>query len=583
MFAILLAGIWTVTQEGDDLYESVDYLVGVSHANLIEEWQIALHDDMRNKANEFSNVKLISSNAGNSSFQQIEDINKLMDYGIDLLIITVNEETALKSTIEAISGKIPVILLDRDVDGAGYALHISPDYYEVGKMSAQRFSELAGDDLFRVLTINGSIENATAIQMNQGFTETALRQGNVMAADQIYLDWIESGNRDKMEALIASSGFDGIYVQSTELVFDVISLMKEYDIDVPLVVSGNYLSDKYLTYVDIGEIDTFIYSPMGSEEALELGLDYLEAGREEFQIPKRITMNSFYINKERSTPIKSVSRDFAKKIGFIGTELFPEESLLESMSDNWEVHYYDPSDENMNGSDQILLFDELVSSEVDMIILEPNSVEGWEPSIENALDQGIQVICLGNKSLYDTYKYYDNMIYIGPDYDDQSARITTYLVNEVYSTEYDIGILEITDQAVATHGNEKSDSLSNEISGYSRINVITSINLSESKVDEFEASVSQTFSKYRDDINVVYIHNDLFAGRIESVMGKYASSDLVVIGSNDTGIIVDKGYIDYQVTTEPIYEEQLMMIAETLYEVGYPRIAEIYLPNQSGQ
>lgn len=570
--------------ERDEDYETVDYLIGVSHANLVEEWQIALHDDMKKQANEYSHIKLISTNAGNSSFQQIDDVNKLMDYGIDLLIISVNEVAALESTIEEISGKIPVILLDKSVDGADYALHISPNYYDIGLRAANRFDQLSGGSNMHVLTINGSIEDESAIQMNQGFMDGSLQSGHIIISGQVYVDWLEPGYRDFLRETLEGQLYNGVYVQSTELVLDVIESLEALEKDVPVVVSGKYISDKYLTYLDIGEIDTLIYTPLGATEALNYGLSFLENKMELGSIPKRITMNSFTVDKEGQSPVRSSERNFTKKIGFIGTNLFEEGDILEELADQYEVVFYDrkENDSEEIHRDQMNQFRNLMNQNVDMIIIQPDMTSGWDVLMEEAIACGIRLVILGNKQVYDQFKTSDDMVYIGPDYEDQSLRMTNYLINQVYSTEYDIGILEVTDLAETAGTNKKSESLSQQISGYSRINVITKVSLDSGEMDtDFKEDLQQAFNRYGDDINVIYLHNDLFADRLEEAMNQILDEDLVVIGSNDTGILQDNPYIDFQVTTELIYEDQLLTMIDSLYETGYWNVAEIYLPNRS--
>ncbi len=567
-----------------DEYETVDYLIGVSHANLVEEWQIALHNDMKKQANEFSHIKLISTNAGNSSFQQIDDVNKLKDYGIDLLIISVNEVGALESTIEEISGEIPVILLDKSVDGADYALHISPNYYDIGLRAANRFDRLSAGSNMHILTINGSIEDESAIQMNQGFMDGSLQSGHIVISDQIYVDWLEPGYRDFLNKTLEEQLYNGIYIQSTELVLDVMETLKSLGKKVPVVVSGKYISDKYLTYLDIGDIDTLIYTPLGATEALNYGLSFLENKMELGSIPKRITMNSFTINKEDQSPVRSTERNFSKKIGFIGTDLFDENNILHDLSSQYEMIFYERKGEDSEQIhvEQIKEFRELMDQNVDMIIIQPEKTKGWDNLMEEAVTTGVRVIILGNKQVYDRFKVSDNMVYIGPDYDDQSIRMTNYLINQVYSTEYDIGILEVTDLTETAGTNKKSESLSQQISGYSRINVITKISLDASEVDsDFKEALQLAFNRYEDDINVIYLHNDLFADRLEEAMGQIRDEDLVIIGSNDTGILQDNPFIDFQVTTELIYEDQLLTMIDSLYETGYWNVAEIYLPNRS--
>lgn len=565
-------------------YDQVEHLIGMSHSNLLEEWQIALHEDMEKQVGEYSSVKLISTNAGSSSFKQISDVNKLMEYGIDLLIIAVDDAVALRGTLDEVSQDIPVILIDRDVDSVEYSMHIGPDYYEIGHQGAKRIVGIAGGEDYRVMTVNGAIEDDEMALMDEGFTETISRHGNVQLAKQVFVDWTDASNREELRTSLSEDDYDAVFVHSTELVLDVIEVFNELDMEKPVVVAGKYLSDKYLTYIDIGDIHTLIHTPVGASEAIEYGMQILNNPLEEQSVPKRATVNSYLIDRESKERARTLeAADMHGRIGMIDTELFDMELLAKALEDEYVVLYETVSDAVENSyvnEQQQWIFSGLLDKTVDMILIEPIQSEGWSDLFGLAEDMGVIILCLGNKSVYDLYEDYENIIYIGSDYMDQGEKLSSYLINEVYSTNYDIGILEVYDMQNEAATNGKSSSLSDQISGYSRINVIAKVGLDADRTDKlFAEELKGIFSRFGKDINVIYLHNDMYADMLEDALPDIVGNDLTIISSNDIGILSTNEFIDFQVRTKPMYEEQIMMIVDNYYEEGYVRLDGIFLPN----
>ena len=64
------------------------YLVGFSQANLTEPWRIEMTQEVKAEAARYPDMKIIYTDAADSTGRQIDDVHRLMDYGIDLMIIS---------------------------------------------------------------------------------------------------------------------------------------------------------------------------------------------------------------------------------------------------------------------------------------------------------------------------------------------------------------------------------------------------------------------------------------------------------------------------------------------------------------
>lgn len=568
-------------------YRQVKFLIGMSHPNLIEEWQISVHDEMEAYSSRYDNVKLIYTNAGNSSFKQISDVNKLMDYGIDLLIITVNDAGVLGSVVEEINQKIPVIVLDEDIDVNDYSLLIGPEYYNVGVLGANRVIELSQDEDFNVVSVNGPIEDRVVTTMYSGFLETLNKHSNIEIVGNMYSDWLSNDTKSEFKTMLKEAGsVDAVFVQSNELTVEIIEAMDELNENIPVITVSKYLPDKYLTYMDIGDIDTILYTPVGGKEAIDYAMELLNSTNTSHAVPKRIIMKSITVTEDTKDLYRyQFEREQKGVIGYIETNLFTESNMESIFGDNREVVFY-KMDEFLSAGEKALLqkqyFEKLLDTNVDIIIMKPETSSGWQQLIIKAKEQNISVICVGNAPYIDEQLMDSNVFYIGPDFLDQGKKLANYLIQEVYSTNYDIGILEITSNVNMQLTREKTKSLNNQISGYSRINIIDSVEIDVTDsltIDEQYKELEDSLVKYHEDINVVYLHDAMNVNRIKDILDDNDLSDVIIISSNDSGIVQNNSTIDYQVSPTILYKEQLKLLVDSYYKDNQLKLEKIYLPN----
>ena len=86
------------------------YTIGVSQCS-VDAWREAANNELRQEALFYNNLCLEFKSVRDDSQQQIADIEQFIDDGVDLLIISPNESSALSPVVEkAYEAGIPVIL-----------------------------------------------------------------------------------------------------------------------------------------------------------------------------------------------------------------------------------------------------------------------------------------------------------------------------------------------------------------------------------------------------------------------------------------------------------------------------------------
>lgn len=125
--------------------QEVDYVIGVSQPNLLEPWQVLMNEELKNEVAKHENIRVIYTDAAQSTEQQIRDIQTLKEYGIDLLIVSIDNSSDLTPVISDMYKEIPVIVLGRGVTGYNYTLYIGSDYYFIGETAAKAAMNLLGN------------------------------------------------------------------------------------------------------------------------------------------------------------------------------------------------------------------------------------------------------------------------------------------------------------------------------------------------------------------------------------------------------------------------------------------------------
>ena len=177
--------------------DQIKFLIGMSQANLIEPWRIKMNEEIREEAAKYEDVRVIFTDAAQKSDKQIKDVEELLQEGIDLLIISPNDSAALTPVVTKAYKSIPVIVLDRAVEGYDYTLYIGPDNKLIGKQAGKFVADLLGDKGGNVIEIEGLSGSPPVIARNEGFQE-AIGQGNIKVIDRIAADW----QRDKAEDVL---------------------------------------------------------------------------------------------------------------------------------------------------------------------------------------------------------------------------------------------------------------------------------------------------------------------------------------------------------------------------------------------
>ena len=193
------------------------YVIGVSQCSE-DIWRDKLNDEL--KMGEYLNdsiiVKLASSNDDN--VLQNKQVNQFVDEGVDLLIISPNQMSAISKAVERAYDKgIPVILYDRMSNTDKYTAFIGCDNYKIGNSMGKYIAQqLQGKG--RVVEIRGLEGSSPALERHRGFMDALKSYPDVQVVASAGGDWKEeSGIRAMKKILKKTQDFDFVFAHNDRL------------------------------------------------------------------------------------------------------------------------------------------------------------------------------------------------------------------------------------------------------------------------------------------------------------------------------------------------------------------------------
>src|SRR6187401_1633649 len=101
------------------------FLVGFSQCNLGEPWRVAMNAEVAARAKDFPQMEIVFADAQQDNARQVADVETFLRQGINLLMISPNEAKPLTAVVrKAYESRIPVIVIDRAVEGDAYTVFI---------------------------------------------------------------------------------------------------------------------------------------------------------------------------------------------------------------------------------------------------------------------------------------------------------------------------------------------------------------------------------------------------------------------------------------------------------------------------
>ena len=168
----------------------VKYRIGISQCSA-DIWRDKQNAELRMGAYFHDNVELKFAAAYDSDERQVQQIDSLVNSGIDLLIVAPNQVQTISPAIDRAYDKgIPVIVFERKTNSEKFTAFISADNYEMGRVMGEYIvARLHGQG--HVMEIKGLEGSSPSIDRHNGFMDAIKQSPGIQVVASLQGDWTE--------------------------------------------------------------------------------------------------------------------------------------------------------------------------------------------------------------------------------------------------------------------------------------------------------------------------------------------------------------------------------------------------------
>ena len=184
--------------------DKVKYRIGISQCS-DDIWRNKQNAELRMGAYFHDNVELKFAAAYDSDERQVQQIDSLVNDGIDLMIVAPNQVQTISPAIDRAYEKgIPVIVFERKTSSRKYTALIGADNYEMGRTMGEYIaSRLHGQGT--VLEIKGLEGSSSAIERHNGFMNALKDTPGIKIVGSLQGDWTEESAVEAMKQWLADN------------------------------------------------------------------------------------------------------------------------------------------------------------------------------------------------------------------------------------------------------------------------------------------------------------------------------------------------------------------------------------------
>lgn len=262
---------------------SYKYKIGVSQC-VGGRWRDKVNNEMLSAQHLYdTDVKVCIINADNNTDRQRQQIDSLINAGVDLLVISPNEYKPLSPCVERAKKRgIPVILFERKTSSNDYTAYIGGDNVEAGRAIGTYAARLCRDSIHVgrrpvVLEITGQLVMSPDRERYQGFS-SVMKKHPELDFQHIKTNWsLEDSYAATKEWLQAGKPLDVVFCQSDLASFGAYKAAKELGKEKGIYFLGvDALPGEGIDAVQQEKLAASYIYPTHGEEIIALALRILE-------------------------------------------------------------------------------------------------------------------------------------------------------------------------------------------------------------------------------------------------------------------------------------------------------------------
>jgi ribose transport system substrate-binding protein len=271
------------------------FVIGMSQCNLGEPWRVQMNADVKREADKHPEIKMVFKDAQNDVLTQRAQVEEFVSAKIDLLIISPKEAQPLAEPVaKAMAAGIPVIVLDRDINGENYSQFIGANNVKIGKALGAWLVKNYGGKHAKVVEIMGLQTSTPGQDRHSGFMD-AIKGSDLDVIFSVDAQWLEPQARSEMEsALSRYNKIDIVYGHNDPSAHGAYVAAQAVGREKSMVFVGiDSLPQEGIQYVKQGILNATFQYPTGGDVAIVQALKIL-AGQ---KVEKRIVLGSRMFTK----------------------------------------------------------------------------------------------------------------------------------------------------------------------------------------------------------------------------------------------------------------------------------------------
>lgn len=299
LLSLVLVGCGAETEKAAEVAQGeaspAVWTIGMSQCNLGEPWRVQMNADIERAAAAHENIRVIFKDAQNDTLKQRAHIEEFVSQGVDLLIVSPKEAAPLTPPVaKAYGAGIPVIVLDRAVNGEEFTQFIGADNVMIGEAAGKWVKEHLGGK-GKVVELKGLMTSIPGHDRHNGFM-AGIAGGDVEIIFEADMQWLEPNARKEMESALARfDEIDLVYAHNDPGAHGAWLAAKAAGREQDIVFVGiDGLPHEGLAYVEQGILGATFEYPTGGAEAIDSALKIL--GGE--SVPKHVVLGSKVFTKE---------------------------------------------------------------------------------------------------------------------------------------------------------------------------------------------------------------------------------------------------------------------------------------------
>ncbi|MBX0356911.1 ribose ABC transporter substrate-binding protein RbsB [Halobacillus sp. Nhm2S1] len=276
-----------------------DIKIGLSVSTLNNPFFVSMKEGVENEA-AAQGMEVVVVDAQNDAAKQINDVEDLIQQGVDVLLINPTDSSAISTAVQSANSLgIPVVTLDRSAEKGEVATLVSSDNEKGGEMAGEYLVEQLGEGA-KVAELEGVPGASATRERGAGFHNIADEQLDVVAKQTANFDRTEG--LTTMENIIQGNpDIEAVFAHNDEMALGAYQAIQSSGRDVLVVgFDGN---DDAITSIQNGNLSATVAQQ--PEEigklAVQAGADVLQGEEVEDTIPvplKLVTQESDLETKE---------------------------------------------------------------------------------------------------------------------------------------------------------------------------------------------------------------------------------------------------------------------------------------------